>query len=366
MVYCIWWTKLTTKFGLSYLFKFIFDFPTKYIRMPHIKNALIRYRIIDKAIRNKQKPYPTKEELRGLCEEALYGDASGEHICDSTIEKDLFAMKMEHDAPVKYSRKHFGYYYTDADFSLSETPLTEEDINAIKFAAGTLAQFKESPLFSQFEFALNKIIDRINAQDNESHSERFVQFETGIKFGGNEFLEPLLEACKVGVICYFDYESFKGGAKKRRKVLPLMLKEYRNRWYLISHDIVKSATITYALERMTELEVSSTTTEEKPTFNPDHFFNYAIGITTNQDAPQQVLFSTSKVAAKYIDSQPFHKSQKRIEENHDSVKFSLHVFITEELIREFLSYGASLVVEQPNSLRIEIAKRLKAAIAKYT
>ena len=333
--------------------------------MPHIKNALIRYRIIDKAIRNKQKPFPTKEELRSLCEEALYGDATGEHICDSTIEKDLFAMKMEHDAPVKYSRKHFGYYYTDETFSLSDTPLTDEDINAIKFAAGTLAQFKESPMFSQFEFALNKILDRINTQDKNNNSERFVQFETGIKFGGNEFLEPLLAACKEGVICYFDYESFKGGTKKRRKVLPLMLKEYRNRWYLISHDLVKSATITYALERMSALEVSTTTTQEKPNFNPDHFFNYAIGITTNQDSPQQVLFHASQVAAKYIDSQPFHKSQQHRGEKNDRVYFSLHVYITEELIREFLSYGAALVVEEPKALREEISERLKLAMKNY-
>ena len=39
--------------------------------MPHIKNALLRYRIIDKCIRNKYKPYPSKQDLREACEEAL-------------------------------------------------------------------------------------------------------------------------------------------------------------------------------------------------------------------------------------------------------------------------------------------------------
>ena len=32
--------------------------------MPHIKNALIRYRIIDRMLRNKYKPFPSKEALR--------------------------------------------------------------------------------------------------------------------------------------------------------------------------------------------------------------------------------------------------------------------------------------------------------------
>ena len=59
--------------------------------MPHIKHALIRYRIIDKALRNKYNPFPSKKKFRELCEEALFGSDEGANICDSTIEKDLFA-----------------------------------------------------------------------------------------------------------------------------------------------------------------------------------------------------------------------------------------------------------------------------------
>ena len=81
--------------------------------MPHIKNALIRFRIIDRMIRNPYKPYPSKGDLREACEESLFGSTYGEHICDSTIEKDLFAMRIEHDAPIRYSRKHEGYFYED-------------------------------------------------------------------------------------------------------------------------------------------------------------------------------------------------------------------------------------------------------------
>ena len=93
--------------------------------MPHIKNALLRYRVIDKCIRNKYKPFPSKQDLREACEEALFGSIHGEHICDSTIEKDMFAMKMDHDAPIKYNRAEKGYYYEDPDFTIDDIPLTE-------------------------------------------------------------------------------------------------------------------------------------------------------------------------------------------------------------------------------------------------
>ena len=115
--------------------------------MPHIKNALIRFRIIDKMIRNKYRPYSTKRELREACEESLYGSISGEHICDSTIEKDLFNMKMEHDAPIKYSKREKGYYYTNDEFTMDDVPLTEKDISAIKAASTILHQFKSTSLF---------------------------------------------------------------------------------------------------------------------------------------------------------------------------------------------------------------------------
>jgi len=100
--------------------------------MPHIKNALIRYRIIDRMLRNKYKPYPSKQQLREACEEELFG-SQGANICDSTIEKDMFAMKMEHDAPIKFSKRNGGYYYEDPDFSINDIPLSEDELSSIRF-----------------------------------------------------------------------------------------------------------------------------------------------------------------------------------------------------------------------------------------
>ena len=40
--------------------------------MPANKYALLRYRIIDRCLTNPGKPFPTKEDLRQACEDALY------------------------------------------------------------------------------------------------------------------------------------------------------------------------------------------------------------------------------------------------------------------------------------------------------
>lgn len=324
--------------------------------MPHIKNALIRYRIIDKCIRNKYKPYPSKQDLREACEEALFGSIAGDHICDSTIEKDMFAMKMEHDAPIRYSKREGGYYYTDTEFTMNDIPLTSDDMEALSFAAKTLMQFKDVALFRQFGSAIDKIADRIELS-TEENSDQFIQFESSNSESGSEFLAPLLDAIKTNHIVKFDYASFASGELKIREVLPLLLKQYRNRWYLISFDRSKNDFITYALDRMEDLEVTSEVVERPKNFNPDNFFKFAIGITSGNNSPQQIKLKTTILAAKYLDSLPLHVSQKVIEMKDDYFVFSLTVNISEELIREILSYGGEVTVLSPENLKKVIAER---------
>src|SRR5690554_5470036 len=326
--------------------------------MPHIKNALIRYRIIDKALGNSYHPYPTKLDLRRACEEELYGDASGKHISDSTIEKDLYAMRQEMDAPIKYSKIHKGYYYENPDFTINERPLSEDDITSIQFALSTLSQFKETEMFKQFGFALNKIIDRVNIDSNsqgkETNIDQYIQFEKSVAGKGNEYLKPLLSTIQNRYIVYFTYESFITQIKKRRKITPLLLKEYNNRWYLICFDSVKEKVITYALDRISELEITEQTGEKPLDFKPDLFFKHSIGITASTEArPEKIVFIASEIAAKYIDSQPFHESQKIIQESKEQTHFELFALVSEELIRELLSYGGDVQVLQPNSLKEE-------------
>ncbi len=335
--------------------------------MPHIKNALIRYRIIDRALRNSLKAYPSKAALREACEEALFGSVHGENICDSTIEKDMYAMKMEHDAPIKYSKRYGGYYYTEPNFSLDEIPLTPDDIDAIRFAANTLSQFKDVGMFKQFGFAIDKIVERMEISNDLSDETvgEFVQFETPVETRGAEFLNPLLTAIKARQVVYFDYESFQTQKRKARKVVPLLLKEYRNRWYLLSYDLVKEGIITYGLDRMFNLEQSEEKMVSPVSFNPAQFFKYAIGITASSGQPETIVFKAENIAAKYIESQPFHWSQKVIKEGKNKTTFEMQVFISEELIRAFLSYGGEIEVLAPELLRDHIIRRVKSMVDNY-
>lgn len=335
--------------------------------MPHIKNAQIRFRIIDRCLRNNFRPYPTKKDLREACEESLYGLSEGVNICDSTIEKDMFAMKMEHDAPIAYSKKNKGYYYKDQNFSINDIPLSEDDLNSIKFAVKTLSQFREVDLFKQFGNAIDKIVDRINISSNPMDDDisNFVQFETALSSQGNEFLAPILASIKDNNIIEFVYTSYITDKPKKRTVIPLLLKEYRNRWYLISFDIDKNDIITYALERMQDLVQTEEFGVKPNDFDPDIFFKHAIGITSSKDEPITIVLKADKIASKYILSQPFHSSQRIIKEGKNRTSFELKIVNSEEFVRSILSYGNGIEIIEPESLRNEMISRIKGLAKLY-
>lgn len=320
------------------------------------KNAILRYRIIDRCIRSTAFPFPAKSELREACEEELYGSQNGSHICDSTIEKDLFAMRTEHDAPIRFSRKEKGYYYTDPDYSIDEIPLNDKDVDAIKMAAKVLYQFKNSNLFQNFDFAISKILDRVNISNkiDDEEIDTFVQFEKVTSPKGGEYLEGLLSAIKQKTKVQFEYQGFKDEEKTVRRIHPYLLKEYRHRWYVIGKNEMKDRIQTFGLDRVLSLQLLEDKFSVDTGFDPDLFFKYSVGITANTGAPIAIKVSANEVLSKYLLSQPLHFSQEYLGEQDGGHIFQYFLLPTYELKQMILGFGAEIKVLSPDSFVDEI------------
>lgn len=338
--------------------------------MPANKYALIRYRVIDKCLTNKGKPFPSREDLRAACQEALFG-SGGDDISLSTIDKDIWAMKNESElgyfAPIEYNRLQRGYCYTDPDYSISELTLGEEDMQAIRFAAATLEQFRNVPLFVQYESAIEKIINRVNisAQPDADKLDRFIHFEKSTVSRGNEYLGTLLEAIRHHRSIRIQYRKFTDERAGEYELHPYLLKEYQNRWYLIAREANRGTIRTFGLERIEDMATAEKRFEPDPAFRPELFFEYSIGITEKPEPPSEVILRLSKVAGKFLLTQPIHATQELVEETNDNIVIRLRVLLTEELYSWILSRGQQCEVLQPFSLREEISFRLKQACSVY-
>jgi predicted DNA-binding transcriptional regulator YafY len=330
--------------------------------MPANKYALLRYRIIDRCISGGG--FPTKEDLRYACEEALYG-SDGENISDSTIEKDIWAMRNESElgyyAPIKYHRDHRGYYYEEEGYSINEVQLGDEDLEAIKFAANTLIQFRDLPIFQQFDQAISKIADRLAVAPDLDTSgvERFMQFESTPAAGGSHHLATLLDAAKNCNPVKFSYKKFSSDTESEYELHPYLLKEYRNRWYLMGLDVAKQAIRTFGLDRVQKIEVNTKDIFSQGDFDSESYFKHAVGITVIDNSPPvKVVLKANSVLGSYLISQPLHPSQQ-VEQHGDHVIISYEIIITFEFIQWIMGLITEIEVLEPASLKEKIVEKIR-------
>jgi len=333
--------------------------------MPKNKNAYIRYRIIDACLRNKQKPFPGKDELIEACE--VIGQVSLR-----TIEKDLSDMQFDEElgyfAPISFDRKQKGYYYTDAYYSISKFPLRENDLYTLEFAFSLLKQFEGIGQVQQYRETLNKIEEMINIRSvfGEEKTENFVEVEKSLSSAGNQFLNDLMIAIKEKRKIRLHYKKFGSDEEKQYLFKSYVLKEYRNRWYVTGKSENAENIATFALERITDIEITNENFKKDQEFSAKEYFKSSFGISVNNNLkPVKVVLKFDPVQSPFIKSQPWHQSQKIIADTKKEFTIELNVIPSYELKSQILSYGATVKVLKPSDLRKEVLAELKQAYGNY-
>ncbi len=333
--------------------------------MPISKNSHIRFRIIDKCLRDKQKPFPSKEELIDAC--SVIGELSSR-----TIDRDLYSMQHDEElgyfAPISFDRKRKGYFYTDAYYSINKFPLRENDLYALEFVFSLLKQFEGIGPVEQYKETLNKIEELINIRSvfGEDKFENFVEVEKSLSAGGNQFLNDLMLAIKEKNIVNLYYKSFSSDTEKQYEFLPYVLKEYRNRWYVIGKNKATESIVTFGLERINKIILTEVYFKKDADFSAKEYFKYSFGISVNNKfKPEKIVLKFDANQAPFIKSQPWHQSQKIISDTKKEFIIELTVIPSYELKAQILSYGATVEILKPSYLRNEIIETYSNSIKKY-
>lgn len=334
--------------------------------MPANKEAFIRYRIIDRLLRNKRKTYPSMLDFIEEMEENL-----GKTFSDSTIQKDIKAMKQDsllgYMAPIKWSKREGGYYYSDENFTISEIPLSEKDVDSLEFAATVLQQFKGIKMFSDFEATVDKIFNAINVNTllTEDEIEDTIQFEKVPYFKGSNLIGKILPHIKDRNCIDINYQKFDSEDSRTHTIHPYLLKEYRNRWYLIGMNDKNGYINTFGLDRINYVEQNERLFKFHENFSSHNYFKHAFGITTFEGKAEEVVLSFNKIQKAYVLTQPLHESQEVLSETDNELVVKLNVGLTVELIMSILSFGENVKVVSPESLKTQIKERMMKAMKAY-
>lgn len=127
--------------------------------MPVNKNALIRYKTIDKCLRNRYRRW-TLEDLVDACSDALYEmEGIDKGVSMRTVQGDIQIMrsdKLGYNAPIEVYENKF-YRYADPEYSINENPLNAEDYDLMEKAVCLISEIPESETAKELKSVLSKL-----------------------------------------------------------------------------------------------------------------------------------------------------------------------------------------------------------------
>ena len=100
-------------------------------------------------------------------------------VSSKTIMRDLDYMRYQLEAPLEYSAKNRGYYYTEENFKLPAISIKESDLFAIYLAEELLLQYEGTPYFDSLHSVFKKIQDSLpekTALKSPGENTRFTVF----------------------------------------------------------------------------------------------------------------------------------------------------------------------------------------------
>lgn len=329
------------------------------------KNALIRYKTIDKCLQNSYRAW-TLNDLIEACSDALYEYEGREiNVSKRTVQLDIQMMrsdKLGYNAPiVVYDKKY--YKYENPDYSITDIPINETDMQVLSETVEMLKQFKDFSLFSELGGIIQRLEDKVYSE--KSNTSSIIHLDKNENLKGLQFLDELYQAILKKIVLKLSYKSFKAREANSIILHPLILKEFNNRWFLVGEK--KGKIINLALDRIEEISYDLDTPYTKTQFDADKYYQHTFGVTVlDEKHVQTILLKIDRSNAPYVLTKPFHHTQQLEERLDDgSVIISLRVHINFELERLILGFGETMEVLAPRILKKRIMKKIYAAAKLY-
>ena len=338
--------------------------------MPANKNALLRYKTIDNCLRNTGRLW-TLQDLVEACSDALYEyTGKDEYLSVRTIQLDIQKMRsseLGYNAPIVVRDRKY-YFYDDPEYSITNTPLTDDDIRQMRDAVDVLKQLSGFSGFAGMEDIVGRLEDHVSSVRHERKPA--IYFESNDRLKGLNFITPLYEAVVSKSPVRMTYQSFRAIRPSTFVFSPYILKEYRNRWFVFGRAPRDRYVVNLALDRIVAVEpAAGEDFIEDPKFDPEVYFRDMIGVTKipgTMDRETTVRFWANAQQVPYIETKPLHRSQMVVERNDDgSAIFQLTVCENYELEKSLIEFGEGVKVLSPKSLASRIHSRLKAALTLY-
>jgi predicted DNA-binding transcriptional regulator YafY len=300
--------------------------------------------------------------------EALYEfEGIDKGVSTRTLQLDLQLMrsdKLGYNAPIVVTNKKY-YSYEDSDFSITNNPLSKNDLGKLTAVVDILRHFNRFSHFQEMVGMIHRLEDKVNRAQGKGRP--IVHLETNENLRGIEFIDQVYQSIKNKEVLSLTYQSFKARTPNVFNFHAYLLKEYRNRWFMLGRKSSKEPLVNLALDRIKEIKTAVNVDYiENRDFDADNYFKDVIGVTVNGERPQRVHLAIDRTNAPYVITKPLHHTQQVVAKSSEGIEITIDVIINFELEREILGFGDSMVVLKPQRLRDRIKQKLTTASQKYS
>lgn len=337
--------------------------------MPVNKDALGRYRIIDKLLSDPNKDYSTADILYHVNRGCL------EKVTLRMIQKDIKALEEEFGKKMVRNAGGRGTVkYEDQTEPLFYQVLTSDEEEVLREVLKTLGQFEGLDNFTWLDL-LRKKLDMKNDRNDYPL----------ISFGANNILQiphtllgRLFTAISRKKVIHIRYTPF-GRETKSYDVYPYQLRQYNNRWFLLSNAVENDQfpynpelILNFALDRMDdEFEYLEDEPYVETTVNLQKRFDEIVGVTLlSKEEVEYIYYAVNPQAYDYVKTKWIHATQMELEgdeleeykNKYPQLKdwnfFSIECRPNPELYALFISYGNNLIVLEPSRIRDCVASKI--------
>ena len=343
--------------------------------MPVNKDALKRYRIIDKLLSDPNRDYTTEKIQKEVNKEC-------EKVSIRMIQKDIKALEEEFGKKMIRNAGGRGTVkYEDQSEPLFYQELTWEEEEVLKETLRSLGQFDGLDNFTWLEMLKKKLEFKVDTRDYPvicfSKSEGLQVEKT--------LLGRLFDAISKRKVIKVSYTPFNQKTRKHT-IHPYQLKQYNDRWFLLCCPLASSEfpfnpefILTLALDRMGgKLEYLEDEVYFDCIVDLKARFDEIIGVTLYQNRElEDIYFAVSKDSVDYIRTKWFHSTQIELDEESqayfrnqyptlsDCRFFSIECRENPEIYAKFASYTGSVVLLEPFYMRDKLTEMICSSAEKY-
>ena len=334
--------------------------------MPVNKDAMARYRIIDKMLSDPNHDYTTAQIL-----EKVSREYPSHKVTLRMIQKDILALQDQFNKELERGKGGRGTVrYKDQSSPLFYQELTSDEEEILREALRSLGQFEGLDNFTWLELLRKKLE---MPQDNRERPVISFYKNDLLQINGN-LLGQLFSAISKKKVIRFGYRRFEDKNQPYSKVTvhPYQLRQFNDRWFLICNPVGNeeypfdpALIYNYALDRMDgKVEFVDDIAFIDTPINIDSRFDEIIGVTYKKGvAVEDIFFAVKPQSVDYIRTKYIHPSQdevnpeaeKDFKQRYPSLKDCKFFFVScrpnQELYNRFASYGDSVIIVEPKEIR---------------